>query len=481
MRKVIGRIGGVIIPLSLIAQIKEIKYDKVDLKKYVNELKYGIPEKRWEAADILGEAGNCDVISPLIEALEDENPRVRTHVAEALGKLCRGKANKALRKKLDDPYPMVRYAVAEALARLKDQAGLPICVQALRDPSVGWRRRARIAEALGILNARTAVTALIAVLTDTASAKVREEAAYSLGKIGDDVAVEPLCDMVDHSNEDMPACRVAAATALGEIGEKQKSIPCLAFNLDDPDAEVKQAVAEALDKLIGKDKKVIPILIELLEPDETRPFASTTLDSFFNVKRDIPLLSKIVASRKRGARLYAIRRLEEIKESAAQFPLVEALEDPDSIVRARAAQALGKLGFPSPAAVPALLEFVDDTSLMVAQAAIISLGKLGDPRADTALYRIMKESLKPWKIRVIAAQACGGLPKDIIRHQIKLFARHPDWRIRYLACVTMGERLDKKMRDILEYMKDSDAHPKVREAARVAAGKLEEKAFKRKY
>jgi hypothetical protein len=45
----------------------------------------------------------------------------------------------------------------------------------------------------------------------------------------------------------------------------------------------------------------------------------------------------------------------------------------------------------------------------------------------------------------------------------------------------MGERLDKKTRKIFEYMKDSDTHPKVREAARVALGKLDEKAFKRKY
>jgi HEAT repeat protein len=287
--------------------------------------------------------------------------------------------------------------------------------------------------------------------------------------------------MLDPAIEDMPPCRIAAAMALSEIGDKPNSIPCLAFSLSDPDAGVRQAVSEALKILIDKDKKVVPILIELLEPDETRPFAEATLDSFFNAKRDIPLLSKVVGSGKRGARLYAIRRLEEIPEAAAQFPLVEALEDPDSIVRARAAQALGKLGYRDPAAVPALLEFIDDSSLMVAQSVIIALGELGDSRADTAFYRIMKESRKPWKIRVITAQACGGLEAKVVRKQLKLFSRHADWRMRYLACVAMGELLDKKTKATLEYISSNDRHPEVREAARIALAKLREKAPKRVY
>ncbi|MBI4721486.1 MAG: HEAT repeat domain-containing protein [Candidatus Stahlbacteria bacterium] len=462
-------------------KMKEIRYDEMELAKYKHDLKQGIPQKRWEAAEIMGDAGNCKFVPDLITALNDEVPKVRMYVAEALGKLCDNKSRGPLRKVLDDPYPMVRYAVAEALSRLKDPAGLPICVQALRDINTDWRRRARIAEALGILNDPGAITALISVLGDTASAKVREEASYSLGKMGAEAAVPHLCNRLDHTTEDMPLCRIAAATALAQIGDKPGAIPCLAFTLDDPDNEVRNAVSEALRTLIDEDNNVIPIIIELLEPDETRPFAETALDSFFNVKKDIPLLSKVVGSGKRGARLYAIRRLEEVHESSAQFPLVEALEDPDSIVRARAAQGLGKLGFCDPAAVQALLEFVDDSTTMVAKSAIISLGQLGDPRADTTLYRIMKESRKFWEIRIVAAQACGGLPADAIYDQIFLFSRHADWQIRYLACVTMGARLDKRTEKTLEYIAHNDEKEDVKESARTALANLQQKDYKRTY
>jgi HEAT repeat protein len=465
------------------SRLKEIQYDELELKKYQHDLKFGAPQKRWEAAEILGNSGNSKMAGPLIDALADEVPKVREYVAEALGKLCTKKSKGPLKRKLDDPYPMVRYAIAEALARLNDPAGLPICVQALRDPRAGWRRRARTAEALGILGNRGSITALVSVLDDTASARVREEAAYALGRMRQtaQASVSALCKRVDHSVEEMPSCRIAAAVALSQIQDRPGSIPCLAHCLDDPDNEVRQAISDALKDLIKRDDAIIPILIELLEPDKTREFAEAALDSFSNGGRDIPLFSKIVGSGQRRARLYAIRRLEEIKESAAQFPLVEALEDVDSIVRARAAQGLGKLGFAKPAAVPALLEFIDDTTYMVQKSVIISLGQLGDARADSAFYRIMKESRKPWQIRVIAAQACGGLPAHIIREPIFKFSRHADWKIRYLACVTMGERLDKKTKEILEYISQNEPNSEVREAARTSLGQLMEKAYGRTY
>jgi hypothetical protein len=93
----------------------------------------------------------------------------------------------------------------------------------------------------------------------------------------------------------------------------------------------------------------------------------------------------------------------------------------------------------------------------------------------------MKESRKPWDIRVITAQACGGLPPDVIREQIYLFSRHADWEIRYLACVTMGERLDKKTLKTLEYVAQNEINEQVREAARTGLAKLQGKDYDRTY
>jgi len=459
--------------------IKEITVDPMERKKYEKDLKYGTPDKRWEAAEVLGEAGDCNAVPPLIEALGDEVPKVRVYVAEALGKLGDGKARGPLKGILGDPYPVVRYAAGEALARLRDPAGVPIIVQAIRDPEVDYRRRARIAEALAILNDRGTISSLISVIDDPLSPRVREQTAYALGTMIAREAVEPLTKRLNHQVEEMPQCRIACAQALSEIGDKEGAIPPLARTLNDPDVAVRESASEALKVLVDDDRNVIPILIELLEPDETREYAEATLDSFFNQQEDIPLLSKVVGSTNRAARLYAIRRLEKIKNPGGIFSLIEALEDPDTIIRARSATALGNLGFRE--SVPALIEFVDDSSIMAAKCVITSLGKLGDALADTTLLRVMKDEKRDWKVRVVAANAIGNLPESAVIEPLLKYLRDAKWQMRYLAAVALGELKAKKSLNSLEYTASHESNTEVRDAARIAVGKITEKAPRRTY
>ncbi len=459
--------------------IKEISMDKVEREKYEKDLKFGTPDKRWEAAEILGESGDCKAVPALIEALGDEVPKVRMYVAEALGKLGDKKAKGPLKKILNDPYPVVRYAVGEALARLRDPAGVPIIVQAIRDPEVDYRRRARIAEALAVLNDRGTISSLISVIDDPSSPKVREEVANALGVMHAQESVRPLAKRLDHRVEEMPPCRVACASALASIGDKRGGIPPLARTLNDPDVAVREAASEALKVLVDEDRNVIPILIELLEPDETREYAEVTLDSFFNKQEDIPLLSKVIGSTNRAARLYAIRRIEKIKNPGGIFSLIEALEDPDTIIRARSATALGKLGFREP--VPALIEFVDDSSIMVAKCVITALGRLGDARADTAFLRIMKDEKRDWRVRVVTANAIGNLPESAVLEPLLKYLRDSKWRVRYLAAVGLGELKSKKSLKALEYTASHEENTEVRDAARIAVSKIREKDPKRTY
>ncbi len=459
--------------------VKEITMDKIEREKYENDLKFGTPDKRWEAAEILGESGDCKAVNALIIALKDEVPKVRMYVAEALGKLGDKKAKAPLKEVLSDPYPVVRYATGEALARLRDPAGVPIIVQAIRDPEVDYRRRARIAEALSILNDRGTISSLVSVIDDKDSPKVRKEVATALGVMYAQEAVKPLARRLDHRVEEMPSCRVACASALASIGDKKGGIPPLARTLNDPDVAVREAASEALKILVGTDRGVIPILIELLEPDETREYAEITLDSFFNQQNDIPLLSKVVGSTNRPARLYAIRKLEKIKNPGGIFSLIEALEDPDTIIRARSATALGNLGFREP--VPALIEFIDDSSIMVAKCVVTSLGKLGDARADTAFLRIMRDEKRDWKVRVITANAIGKLPESAVLKPLLKYLRDSNWRVRYLSAVGLGELKAKRSLNALEYTASHEEHPEVRDAARISVGKLTEKAPNRTY
>lgn len=463
-------------------EVKEIIQDKGERTLYVQDLQYGIPKKRWEAAEILGDAGDCFAVPYLIKALTDEEPRVRENSAEALGKLGDRKAVNPLRKALKDPHATVRYASGEALARLHERSGVSIIVQAIRDSTVSFKRRARIAEALAILDEQQAIPSLISVINDPVSSKLREEAIYALGSLRAKAAVEPLCKRLKPDIEDDPACRVAITQALMEISDKPNSIPTLVRTLKDPDAAVRKGAQDALATLVINDRGTIPILIELLEPDDTREYATMTLDSFLNKQEEIDLLAKVVGAigeSKKPARLYAIQRIEKTKDPRGVRCLVEAIEDNDSIIRGRAATALGVIG--DTTAVPSLIEFVDDSSLMSAKCIIIAMGDIGDPRCDTTLFRIARDKNKDWGLRTVAAQSIGKLPYKVVLPPLWKALRDADADIRYLAAVAMGELGRKETLSALDYTAQHDLDLKTREAARIAAGKIREKAPGRSY
>lgn len=461
---------------------REVIQDKGERMVYVQDLQFGIPKKRWEAAEILGDAGDCFAVPYLIKALNDEIPKVRENVAEALGKLGDRGAVVPLVKSLKDPYAIVRNAAGESLARLHDRSGVSIIVQAIRDTTVAFARRARIAEALAILNEQQAISALISVINDPASPKLREEAIYALGDLRAKGAVEPMCKRLKPEIEDDPKCRVALTQALMDIGDKPNSIPTLVRTLKDPDVAVRKGAQDALATLIINDRGTIPILIELLEPDDTREYATMTLDSFLNRQEETQLLAKVVGAvgeEKKPARLYAIGRIEKVKDPRGVRCLVEALEDHDSIIRGRSATALGVIGDTS--AVPPLIEFVDDSSLMSSKCIIVALGDIGDPRADTTLIRIVRDKSKDWGIRTVAAQSLGRLPFRVVLPPLFKGLRDADADIRYLSAVSLGETGRKEALTPLDYTADHDLDLKTREAARLSAGKIREKAPGRSY
>jgi len=75
-------------------------------------------EKRWRAAQSLGQIGHPDALEPLSEALKDEAPVIRFRAAEALGKLNSEDAIPPLRMALQDKEYNVRKAAVESLKRL---------------------------------------------------------------------------------------------------------------------------------------------------------------------------------------------------------------------------------------------------------------------------------------------------------------------------------------------------------------------------
>ena len=170
---------------------------------------------RRTAAEALGKVGHKSSNASLIVALNDPDARVREAAALALGRLGDGKSGMALAGHLADFAEPVRMASALALGEIEfsaDREAQTLAVlrhpqgsariaatrallsldtvslsadliKALRDPDAGVRQG--VAAVLGESGNPGAVSHLRSLLRTDGAASVRAEAAFRLGKIGD--------------------------------------------------------------------------------------------------------------------------------------------------------------------------------------------------------------------------------------------------------------------------------------------------------
>ena len=117
----------------------------------IDALKDNNPDVRWAAIRALGKLGDPSAVKPIIKALRDEDSGVRKTAAEALGKIGDARATVALIAAVDDEDWSVRQAAVESLGKVGQLKGRGCCCQCpprriLRRPSeLQWRLRFRSA------------------------------------------------------------------------------------------------------------------------------------------------------------------------------------------------------------------------------------------------------------------------------------------------------------------------------------------------
>ena len=118
------------------------------------------------------------------------------------------------------------------------------------------------------------VESLIEALAFQDDHNVRLAAASALGQIGDERATQPLIEALDDRNR----VKEVVAKALGEIGDPKAVEPLIA-TLDDHNWEIRSTVARSLGKL--NDPKAVPALVELLDDKHeiVRWYASQSLET----------------------------------------------------------------------------------------------------------------------------------------------------------------------------------------------------------
>ena len=208
-----------------------------------------------------------ELIRGLLQAIDDEHPRVRLEAVYALGSVVRPPLDAQwvpqLVKALDHYDPAIRTGAARVAGRLQVKAAGEVLIKALNDSSTPVRYAAM--RALGALREELAIVAL----TDQFTFYARGEGAWSaleaLGRIGHASSV-PLfkARLADKD----PFLRRAAAEGLGRSGDTSE-IPALEVGAANDGSEMASAaMAFALQKL-GQSR--VPGLVEFMKSAKMAP------------------------------------------------------------------------------------------------------------------------------------------------------------------------------------------------------------------
>ncbi|HEX3052586.1 MAG TPA: HEAT repeat domain-containing protein [Aggregatilineaceae bacterium] len=189
----------------------------------------------------------------LMDAMSDDDARIRLIIIEVLGQLNSAEALPAFTEALRDPEWRVRWRAADAIGKLGDPAAVPDLLQILRDMTKDVRIAA--AWSLGQIRSAEAVPGLIKLLSDR-DWRVRWAAAEALWTIGEEAAA-PLITVLTERDEYI---RRAASRTLAEIGVP--AIPVLIEALSHTNWDVRCAACAALEQI---GDAAIPALLDTLQ------------------------------------------------------------------------------------------------------------------------------------------------------------------------------------------------------------------------
>jgi HEAT repeat protein len=260
---------------------------------------------------------------------------------------------------LEDVDDASREEAAKALAELADPGTLDALLRACEDEF--WSVRSHAAWGIARIGGPLAVEGLLVRFNDPIM-EVRDEAVSAMASLGA-VTVDRLISAL---KDERWRVREHAAKACGLIKDP-RMVPPLVAALRERDGAVKSAAAEALGRIA--DAQAVPVLLKLFQ-DSSKTVRETA-----------------------GTALVAI--------GMPSVPaLVEALKDPDFVVRCHAARALGGMTSDyqygrswvrEPYVVDALIAVLKDADRAVREDATIALGMIGDQRATDALLEAMKD------------------------------------------------------------------------------------------
>jgi len=310
-------------------------------EKYIEDLGSANPEIRKKAEEILLSTGGSS-LEILIEALKNNNHSVRIGSARILGQLGDSSAVGPLCIALEnEDDPRLKKELKEIINNL--QSSVKQWVKDLDSSDLDKRQTA--IDALTAMD-KKAVLPLVSALKESETTKI-PSIVEILGNIGDPRAVKPLIELLSQNE---PLLRYLTIEALFKIGDKDTLIRCI----DHEDPLVRSGICEVLGALNAEE--AIDLLLERLEKDDSEDVkrSASMAISYISSPSSVDPLIYMVYYGDNNTVMYSIQTLGDMKVEESLEALIASLYHYDPLVRAAAAEAMGKIG--SPKVIPGLKE-----------------------------------------------------------------------------------------------------------------------------
>jgi HEAT repeat protein len=245
-------------------------FDRRSPAEYLQEVRGGGPNRRWQAAFELSREVSRIAPGPERDALAAETLRifqglsrsrpedvpVRRYLVLVLGKLGDRAAVPVLLDSAKDPDSETRLYSVWALGVLADPRALPTVLESSESEDPGARKMA--AYVLGRLGQPQAVPRLKVLLEDSV-ADVRWNAAIALATLGDRTGLPVLRSMIDRASlarlaltsDQTEAAMVNALKALSLLRDRESLPQIEKIGKDDPNLRVREAARRAAQESRG--------------------------------------------------------------------------------------------------------------------------------------------------------------------------------------------------------------------------------------
>jgi HEAT repeat protein len=415
------------------------------------------------AAEILTRMNAHSAIPALVSALKDDDVEVRVASLRALGKLGTNVVEKPVIEMLADWEPSVRTCALEVLVELHVPSSpsiLSTLRQLLEDPK--WNVRAQAAVVLASMGeTESALPELNSLLRD-ADPEMRVAALGALGQIaaafpgrGNGSRFE-ITAVIQATADQMPAVRRAACQTLGKIGD-EAAIQALIRCLDDTVPTVRITAAESLRGFGGK---ATASLVQVLK-DGTDPAQEAALEAF---TPDDPKLLEPLSE-------YARREIAQIltwRELGAVIPpgggvtklVREMLSSRSAQSELRLVKTVGLLG--NREAMGLVAKSLKSHDAETRAEAVETLETLGDKRLAKTIIPLLEDAI------AIEDRAAALTPMEALAH---LMSQKDAWA-RALAARAAAELGLNGLMPNLKVMEREDHDPLAREAAHEAFFRL---------